>query len=202
MILEEINKAGLKFLISLWQNDLIASSSTILADYPILFLPLFLVIMWIYYTVKNNNLNKHNLLNIFYCTVIAIIINLTIQQFVDLERPEEYVKATGKLLMKHVPDASFPSDHAAVSVSFLTSLFLFNYKKVWYIFSIFVFLMLISRVIVGVHWPFDIIVWSLVWVLSAFIIKKLVDFKAIKNINNSIIKYEPFGLIYNFITKK
>jgi undecaprenyl-diphosphatase len=104
--------------------------------------------------------------------------------------------------MSHVPDASFPSDHAAVSVSFLTWLFLFNYKKVWYFFSIFVLLMLISRIIVGVHWPFDIIVWSIIWVLSAFIIKKLIDIKTIKNINNTIIKYEPYGQIYNFITKK
>lgn len=202
MIFEQINKSWLEFLNSLWQNEIISFISVIFADYPILFLPLFLVSMWIYYTYKNQNINKNNLLFIFYCSFLAIIINLIIQKFIHMERPEEYLKAAGNLLMSHVPDASFPSDHAAVSVSFLTWLFLFNYKKVWYFFSIFVLLMLISRIIVGVHWPFDIIVWSIIWVLSAFIIKKLIDIKTIKNINNTIIKYEPYGQIYNFITKK
>jgi membrane-associated phospholipid phosphatase len=76
--------------------------------------------MWIYYTYKNQNINKNNLLFIFYCSFLAIIINLIIQKFIHMERPEEYLKAAGNLLMSHVPDASFPSDHAAVSVSFLT----------------------------------------------------------------------------------
>ncbi|MCT4617257.1 MAG: phosphatase PAP2 family protein [Candidatus Gracilibacteria bacterium] len=202
MIFEQINKSGLEFLNSLGQNEIISFISVIFADYPILFLPLFLVSMWIYYTYKNQNINKNNLLFIFYCSFLAIIINLIIQKFIHMERPEEYLKAAGNLLMSHVPDASFPSDHAAVSVSFLTGLFLFNYKKVGYFFSIFVLLMLISRIIVGVHWPFDIIVGSIIGVLSAFIIKKLIDIKTIKNINNTIIKYEPYGQIYNFITKK
>jgi membrane-associated phospholipid phosphatase len=29
------------------------------------------------------------------------------------------------MILKHIPDASFPSDHAAVSIAFLTSLALF-----------------------------------------------------------------------------
>lgn len=202
MFLEEMNKAWLEFLNSLWQNEIISQSSILLADTPIFFLPIFLVTAWILSLKNNNSKTKNNLLFIFYSSVIAIIINLIIQQFFHFERPELFLENVWKLLLDHIPDASFPSDHAAVSVSFLTGLFLFGYKKVWYYFGFFVILMLISRIIVWVHWPLDIIVWSIIWVISAFIIKKLVDNKLIKNINNTIIKYEPFALIYNFLNKK
>jgi len=38
---------------------------------------------------------------------------------VNVDRPEEHLKAGGKLLLDHLPDASFPSDHATVSIAFL-----------------------------------------------------------------------------------
>ena len=94
-----------------------------------------------------------------------------------------------QLLLNHVPDASFPSDHATVSVAFLTSLFLFWYKNIWFIYLPFVIIMIISRVILWVHWPFDIIAWSLVWIFSSFIIFKYISqIKFIKNLNKFIIK--------------
>ena len=49
--------------------------------------------------------------------------------------------------MSHVPDASFPSDHATVSIAFLTSLFLANYKRIGLIFLPFVIIMNLSRII-------------------------------------------------------
>jgi membrane-associated phospholipid phosphatase len=43
-----------------------------------------------------------------------------IQQVIHVDRPENYLSQAGKLLMNHIPDASFPSDHASVSFAFVT----------------------------------------------------------------------------------
>jgi undecaprenyl-diphosphatase len=65
-------------------------------------------------------------------------------------------------LLDHIPDASFPSDHASVSVAFLTALYLTGYKKVFWAFMPWVILMNLCRVIAGVHWPFDILAGTIV----------------------------------------
>jgi membrane-associated phospholipid phosphatase len=49
--------------------------------------------------------------------------------------------------MSHIPDASFPSDHTAVSIAFVTALFLSGYKKIAIIFLPFALIMNVSRII-------------------------------------------------------
>lgn len=162
----------------------------ILADLPIFFLPAFLLWSWIYIRYKDNNdtNKKHSLLFIFYAAIVAIIISLIIQQFVDIDRPETAVAGAGKLLLEHIPDASFPSDHASVSVAFLMALFFTGYKKVFWAFLPWVIIMNISRIIAGVHWPFDIIAGSVVWIVAAYIAtKELPKIKFVKSLNNFII---------------
>ena len=164
-----------------------------MSDAPIFFLPIFLLSAWIFYSYKKSPMQggdlegakKSNLLNIVYWIILAIIINLLIQSIVKIDRPESVVKA----ILDHIPDASFPSDHAAVSFAFLSWLFISGYKKIWYIFSIFVIIMNFSRVAWGIHWFFDIIAWAFVWISSSiFIFKYLKNTKFIINLNNFIIK--------------
>lgn len=200
-MIQELNKEILIYLNSLIQYDFIKSFTLCFADTPIFFLPIFLIIFWLYYTYKKsptviseihftkNLLEKENLLFIFYSVVIWISISLWIQQIVNIERPETVLEWVWQLLLKHIPDASFPSDHATVAIAFLTSLFFTWYKKIWYIFAPFVIFMLLSRVILWVHWPLDIIAWAIVWVISSFItFKYLVKCKIINKINQFIIK--------------
>jgi membrane-associated phospholipid phosphatase len=50
-------------------------------------------------------------------------------------------------------------------------------------------LMLISRVIAGVHYPFDILAWIFIGIFSAFLVFKLLkNQKLVKNLNQFIIK--------------
>jgi membrane-associated phospholipid phosphatase len=50
-------------------------------------------------------------------------------------------------------------------------------------------LMSISRVILWVHWPFDIIVGIIIWIISAIISFKLLKWnKYINKFNNFILK--------------
>lgn len=184
----EINKSIFNYLNSFANTEVIEKIVCIFSDAPIFFLPIFLVTMWLYYVYKKLPENKNNLLFIFYSAVLWIIISIIIQQFVHIDRPENYIETTWKLLLKHIPDASFPSDHATVSFAFLTSLFLANYKKIWLIFLPFVILMNLSRVIAWVHWPFDIIAWAIVWIFSSFYMFKYINkLDFIKKMNNIII---------------
>jgi undecaprenyl-diphosphatase len=94
--------------------------------------------------------------------IFAVIISTIIQQFVHLERPEESIKNAGRLILEHIPDASFPSDHASVGIAFLVSSFLFGFKKFALILTPFFIVMLLSRISGGLHWPLDILVGSIV----------------------------------------
>lgn len=189
-MLQEINKEILIYLNSLSNNIIIEKIVNIFIDLPIFFIPVFLIIYWIYYTYKEkNNTKKEDLLLIFYWIVMSLLISLLIQKIVHIERPETVINWVWKLLLKHLPDASFPSDHATVSFAFITGLFLANYKKVWLIFLPFVITMVISRIIAWVHWPFDILVWTIIWIIWAFISFKFLSKKNIvKKLNLFIIK--------------
>lgn len=188
-MLQDFNIIWLQFLNNLWNNPLIEKVVFLFADAPIFFLPFFLISYWVYYSCKKDPLHKENLLFIFYSVVIGISLSMIIQQFVHIERPEEHLSNAWKLLLSHIPDASFPSDHATVSFAFLISLFFAGYKKTCYWFLPFVILMNISRIVAGVHWPLDILVWSVIWILSAvFTFYKIREIKFVKKINSFIIK--------------
>jgi hypothetical protein len=104
MLIQEINKEVLISLNSLTNYEFIQFITLCFADTPIIFLPVFLVGMWIYYTYKKkdniisdihlikNLLEKEKLLSIFYSVIIAISISLLIQQFIHIQRPEEAIK--------------------------------------------------------------------------------------------------------------
>jgi len=181
----EINKNISEWLNSFIVNNNLEKFVWFFADFPIFFLPIFLLSYWLFYTYKIQNNNKSNLLNIFSSIILAIFISLMIQQIVQIDRPESIVKP----ILQHIPDASFPSDHATVSFAFLAWLFLAWYKRTFYTFSIFVILMNFSRIGWWIHWFFDIIAWAIIWILSSvFIFKYLKNTKIIKQINNFIIK--------------
>lgn len=196
--LQNINKFLLNYFNSFADDKLIQNIVYIFADAPIFFLPVFFVWYWIYYTYKDScqeekTKNKSGLLYIFYWIVLSMIITLIIQQIISIDRPEDYLKNSANLLLNHIPDASFPSDHATVSFAFLTWLFLVWYKKIWYIFLPFVIIMNLSRLIAWIHWPFDILVWAIVWILWSFIFFKFCSKnKFVKNINIWIMKLASF----------
>ncbi len=188
--MQEINENLLISMNSLMDYKIIEYIAVFFADTPIFFLPIFLVTMWIYHTYKSkNNDKKKDLLFIFYSAIIWIIFSYIIKSFVSIDRPETVLEWVWKLVLDHIPDASFPSDHATVSVAFLVSLFFAWYKKTWIVFIIPVILMNLSRITVWVHWPIDILMWTIIWWISSIISFKIVkNIKIIDKLNNLIIK--------------
>lgn len=188
--MQSINENLLAWLNGFAWNETMAKFIYFFSDFPIFFLPIFLVSARIYHTYKTKDTEKRfDLMFIFYSAILGIVISFIVKQFFDFDRPESYLQATGHLILSHVPDASFPSDHATVSVAFLTSLFLANYKKIWLIFLPFVIIMNISRVAAWVHWPFDIAAGIIVWIFASYITFTYIGkIKLVKQFNLCIIK--------------
>jgi len=182
--IREINKQVSLTLNNFVRNYGLEKITSIMADAPIFFVPGFLVAAWFYWNFKKDDEKKKDLIFMFFAVVGAIITNLIIQHFVDEARPETFVQP----LIEHLPDASFPSDHAAVSVAFLVSLYLFGYKKTFWVYLPFVVLMNVSRIAAGVHWFFDVIAGMFVGIFWAFLIKKLRKNKILNKIADFFIK--------------
>lgn len=184
------NTELLQYLNSFTENEFIASFVSIFADLPIFLLPIFLLTFWIIHTHKRKNDEKRvELMYILYGTVIAIFISIIIQQFVNIDRPESALTSAKALILDHIPDASFPSDHASVSIAFLTGVFLSSYRKYFWIFLPLILIMNLSRVMVGVHWPLDILAGTIVGITGGYIaLKQLPKIKFVKSFNASIMK--------------
>lgn len=185
----ELNTALFQSLNELTRYDIISVLAPLVADLPIFFLPLFLMWMWIYYSVKNMKNLKEALLHIFYACVIVIFFSYLIKSQVDVPRPETAISEAWKLLLHKIPESSFPSDHASVSFAFLASLYFAKYKRVFWGFLPWVILMNICRIISGVHWPLDIIAWAFIWVFAAYLsFYQVIKIKFVKKVNSLIIQ--------------
>ena len=185
----EFNQKGLDFLNSFLAYPILYTIAPIFSDLPIFFLPIFLSITWIIYWLKKDRTKQESLLYIFYSCILWLSITLLIQQFFYFDRPSEHVQNVANLILKKIPEASFPSDHASVSMAFMTSLFLWNYKRTFWYTIFFIVTMNVCRIIVWVHWPLDIIVGSLVWISAWCItIKYVTKIKFVKKLNSFIIQ--------------
>lgn len=159
----------------------------IFADVPIFLIPLFLVGYWIYATKIKKVEIKNTLLFIFYTDIIAGWLNLLIQQFVYVERPATFLQVKWSFILSHIPDNSFPSDHAAIGTAFIIALALFGYKKTAYILTPIFILMFLARIIGGVHYPFDILGGIIVGILSWYVTMRIKDSKLIQRVNTVIV---------------
>lgn len=155
--------------------------------------------------------NKYNALSILFSFIGSIIINYIIKFFIYENRPFEVLDLTinpkESLILNTIPINSFPSDHAAASMTIsLTTLLIWyqsNNKKMitmWRIFLVFALIMDISRITIWVHRPIDIIIGSIIWACVAYTItrpdinKRLGD-----NIYNPLITFQEY--LFSLIKK-
>ncbi|OGZ84161.1 MAG: hypothetical protein A2599_00630 [Candidatus Staskawiczbacteria bacterium RIFOXYD1_FULL_39_28] len=95
-------------------------------------------------------------------------------------RPRPFVVLNfSPLISKSAEEASFPSGHATFYFALSTIIYLYNKKLGWF-FYIASFLIVISRVFVGIHWLSDILVGAIIGTAVAFILNKL--FKKYENL--------------------
>lgn len=87
------------------------------------------------------------------------------------ERPRPYIENNVNQILEYT-GASFPSGHAAISFALSFVVYKYN-KKAGILFFVASFLISVSRVFVGIHWPSDILVGALVGIFSGWLILKL-----------------------------
>lgn len=100
------------------------------------------------------------------------------------ERQRPFVENNVNLLLSHEGTGSFPSGHAAFFFALATVIFLYEKKvypvpnrRFWcgagILFFLASFLISISRVFAGVHWPSDILAGAIVGIFSGWLINKI-----------------------------
>lgn len=154
----------------------------VLADIFVFSYPIYLLALYIYGIVEGRRSKVEGLqkkiaaLYIFVGVLMSAIVNVGIQFFVDKVRPNMVLGLVDlkqeTVLHKFLPSASFPSDHAAVSMSIaMMSLFrgiqhkdkkFLRFGGILIIFSL---ITSFARVASGVHRPTDIIGGSIVGIL-------------------------------------
>lgn len=174
-------------------HNFLLISIPITADVFVFFYPVLLVILYLVGLFKNKDYYKESALWIFWSWVLSMLFNIVVQFFCDKVRPNillwlEYEKIE-TILHKFLPQSSFPSDHAAMSMGIAVWIILWwtrnkdkKFIYMWIVFVLFSLIMWVSRVMVGVHRPTDIIAWSIIWILIPVILFQKNIYKFFKKI--------------------
>lgn len=153
----------------------------ILADIFVFTYPVYLLALYVYGIFKKKMYFKISALYIWIGVAISFLSNIGIQFFVDKVRPNIVLWLADlkneTILHGLMPSSSFPSDHAALSMSIaMMSLFrgiknkdrkFLRFGGILIIFSLVTWF---ARVTSGVHRPTDIIGGSIVGIIIPFIL--------------------------------
>ncbi|MFT5808841.1 MAG: undecaprenyl-diphosphatase [Moritella dasanensis] len=144
-----------------------------LIDYIFMFLaeamPYLFIILVIALWFRSDEQTKRYLIGATLASVVGIAINSLIAQVYFHPRP--FMNDLGTTLVAHTPNSSFPSDHTTFMFCIAFSL-LFHQatKKLALGLTVFAIIGGLSRVYIGVHYPFDIVAASVMGMLSAMLV--------------------------------
>ena len=146
-----------------------------LTDFWVIFVMVLLVGLWLFWVYKRKDLLKEKALWIFYSIAFSFLIYMILNLGLPLRPRPETVSAI-RPLVDHLPDNSFPSWHAIFAGAAILASFIFCWKK-WIIWSLVIIssLMLISRIIAGIHYPSDILAGLIIWFIGSYVIFRLKD---------------------------
>lgn len=139
------------------------------ADY----LQYIIAIILLAFILKNFKKNLEMLVSVISAVFLSrIVIVETLRHFFSRLRP--FVEYQVNLLLKNQPagEPSFPSGHASFFFALATAVYFYN-KKLGIFLFISAFLISISRVFGGIHWPSDIIAGALIGIFSGWLVNKL-----------------------------
>lgn len=159
-----------KFYIESGWNALFSSCIRTLGNLEIILLWLFLIGYWFYGRFRKSDEYKKDALRIAYAILWALW-TLQILLFMLPFRARPFVKVHIVPIIEHLPDSSFPSEHAVFVWASLIALYYSQIPKIFkYILIISGITMSVARIIWGIHYPSDILFW---WIIG-FIIWELI----------------------------
>jgi undecaprenyl-diphosphatase len=119
------------------------------------------------------NFKKYRLIvaQAFTAAILARLVIVNIIRWLS-PKPRPFIENQVNLLLSHEATNSFPSGHAAFYFAIATAVYFHN-RKTGIIFFLASFLIGISRVFCGIHWPSDILVGAIIGIFSGWVIKKI-----------------------------
>jgi undecaprenyl-diphosphatase len=160
LIFEKINKFAGK-----WR--LLDALGIFFAEY----LGYILILILILFLIKDYKKYWKMVLESFSAAILARLGFAEIIRFF-WHRSRPFVEHQVSLILKHDTSPSFPSGHASFYFAISTIVYSYN-KKVGLIFFLASFLISISRVFCGIHWPSDVLGGALIGIFSGWLILKL-----------------------------
>ncbi|AMR03669.1 MULTISPECIES: undecaprenyl-diphosphatase [Bacillus] len=145
------------------QYPFLNSTMTFVAEYMVYFLALIIVVYWF----TRSNQNRMMVVQAMIAFVIAEVIGKIAGKFHSNYQPFAELPNVNKLV-EHAVDNSFPSDHTILFFSICFSFWLVH-KKIGWLWITLAFCVAISRIWVGVHYPFDVITGAILGIVSAII---------------------------------
>lgn len=147
-----------------WVGDL----AKFFAQYAV-FVPVAVVAaIWLAGPLRADRHQRHAAFLAGAATILALAIVQVINHLYDRTRP--FVHHSHHLLIAHGRDASFPSDHTSGAFAIAFTLLLCGRRTLgWLAFAIAV-LIGVARVMVGVHYPSDVLGGVLVGAIAALIV--------------------------------
>ena len=144
----------------------------------LLFQSLLRVLFFLHYSIKQlfSIALAHLLLLLLLLLLFLLVNNMILKPLVDRTRPYEVVQGL-TLLIEKQKDASFPSGHTASSFAAAVVMFHMLPKRYGIPALLLAFLIGLSRLYVGVHYPTDVLCGLLsgtvLALLSVWIVKRL-----------------------------
>jgi undecaprenyl-diphosphatase len=133
------------------QNEWVDTFIIFLAIWLIWWLIFGVIVLFFLKKIKLKSITK-----IFTITLIAWGLSKVIKIFCFSPRP--FIELTDvKTLLTHGLNDSFPSGHATFSFALATAIYFYTNHKIGLLFILGATLIGLSRIIVGIHWPFDIL---------------------------------------------
>lgn len=166
-IFELINQLALKN--SLLDNLMIFSSKVL----PYL-MAMLICVIFLYGVLRRDAESRKNAIITALLLAINLAINFLVGCFVYIPRP--FVSHKVNLLFPHVPDSSFPSDHAAVTMSTAVGLIRVNRILGW-VCVILSLLVGFSRIYVGHHYPLDVLTSYLIVIVTNVLFHRFLESK-------------------------
>ena len=129
-----------------------------------------LIIVLLLYLFKDNGKHRLMVLAAVVSCLVAVILGKITGQFHYNVQPFVTLENVNQLIEKEVNN-SFPSDHTILSFTICMTLFLFDKRKFYFI--LIGLLVGVSRIWVGVHYPFDVLASIGVSIVAALIVSMI-----------------------------
>ncbi len=148
------------------------------ADIQVILVMIILVGLWLSGTYTKNDQPKRDALMIFYSIGFAFFVYLFLNLGLPIRPRPETVSAI-RPLIDHLPDNSFPSGHGIFAGASTIAAFFYTRRWLAWILLITGIIMILSRVLAGIHYPGDIIVGYILGIIGSSVIYRLKDKKYI-----------------------